>query len=316
MAVGTALACGADDPAGRPGGGSAWREPASAVTGINRPPEIESVRILPEEPAPGDTVEAVVHASDPDGDKLELHFAWSAGGRALDGSSGSLELGQLAPGSAVEVRVTATDGRDETSASARAAVRNRRPVITGLTLEPPHLVPRGQAVQARAATRDADGDDVTLRYEWIVDERVVDARGDSLPTDGLVRGTEVRVRAVPSDGTHEGDAVESGVAVVVNGPPRIVSEPSGLSADGSFRYTVEARDPDGDAPLHYTLRDGPEGMHLDRLSGELVWRASPAQGGSHKVAVAVDDPRGARSVQEFELDVQVEAGQAPAAPAR
>ena len=56
------LACGSES--GLEGTGSAWQDPAEAVSGVNRKPVIESVRLLPAEPAPGDRLEAIVRASD------------------------------------------------------------------------------------------------------------------------------------------------------------------------------------------------------------------------------------------------------------
>jgi hypothetical protein len=148
-----------------------------------------------------------------------------------------------------------------------------------------------------------------------VNDAPVPNDGDLLDTSELRPGDEIRVRAVPTDGRDEGAAVASGVVTVGAGAPRIVSEPGGLSADGSFHYRIEAH-PDGKGPLRYALREGPEGMSLDRVSGELSWQATADQGGSHRVAVAVEDPRGATTVQEFVLTVQVEDSRAPAAPAR
>lgn len=308
------LACGGDEPDRGPG--AAWREPGAGATALNRPPEIASVRIVPEEPAPGDTVQAVVRVSDADGQKLDLGFAWSVDAQPRSVQEGALRLDGVSAGSAVEVRVTVSDGEDEAVGSARVWVRDRRPVVTGLELQPAGVVPRGETLRVRAVGRDPDGDPVEIRYEWLVNRRPVDVRGDTFPTTDLSRGDRVQVRAIPGDGTHEGEALESAVVEVGNGAPVIVSAPASLAEDGSFRYAVEARDPDGDGPLRYTLRRGPEGMRLDRDSGELSWRATSAQAGSHRVAVAVEDPHGATRVQEFELNVRVEGPQAPAAPAR
>jgi hypothetical protein len=307
------LACGSEQGAG--GGPNAWEDPGESVGGLNRSPVIESVRLLPAEPAPGDVVQAVVRASDADGDKVGLSFEWSVEGRARPESAGELALTGVGPGSFVEVKVTASDGQEHRSESARVRVRNRRPVITGLGLEPSGTVPRGETLRARAAARDPDGDDVEVRFEWRVNGRLAEGQGDSLSTAALVPGDEVQVRALAGDGEHDGLALESSVVRVVNGAPVIRSQPSGLSADGIFRYRLDVVDPDDDGPLRFTLRRGPEGMEIDRVAGELSWRPGAAQAGRHPVVIAVEDTRGARSVQEFELDVGVE-GQVPAAPAR
>ena len=97
LGAATALACGAEGPEGAASRGGVWRDPGATSTGLNTPPVIESVRILPEEPGPGETVQAVVRASDADGEKLDLSFEWTAGGRPRSESGGALELVVSAP---------------------------------------------------------------------------------------------------------------------------------------------------------------------------------------------------------------------------
>jgi hypothetical protein len=310
LLAGVGLGCGGDP---EPGAGS-WQVPGGSSDGIyNWPPQIESVRLLPAEPAPGERVRAVVRASDRDGDALQLRFRWRVGGRELAEEGGEIQVPEVHPGQPIEVTVVVSDGKDSSGESvASVRVRNRRPVVTGVGLEPAR-VPLGEPVRARAAARDPDGEKVGIRYEWLVNGERVEASGDLLDTSGLRAGDEIQVRAVPRDARDEGDGVVSGVSIV-GGGPRIVSVPGGFSADGSFRYRIEAEDAEGGGPLRYSLRKGPPGMHLDGASGELTWRPTADQAGTHAVALVVEDRRGGRTVQEFELEVEVEAP--PAAAAR
>jgi hypothetical protein len=86
-------------------------------------------------------------------------------------------------------------------------------------------------------------------------------------------------------------------------------------AGGVYRYVVEAKDPEGDAPLRYELLESPEGMRIDPYNGELTWRPKANQVGTHTVKVAVKDSRGASSIQEFALPITGPSGTSPAAPA-
>jgi hypothetical protein len=159
---------------------------------------------------------------------------------------------------------------------------------------------------------DPDGDSVEFRYRWTVNQATVETPEEaSFPTVGLSPGDEIRVQVVASDGESESDAVWSGVLLVGNGAPEIVSTPSAVASGQPFRYRVEARDPEGDRSLRYQLRKGPEGMSLNPVLGELHWQPRADQTGTHQVEIAVEDSRGARVVQAFELNV----GSPPAAPA-
>ena len=63
------------------------------------------------------------------------------------------------------------------------------------------------------------------------------------------------------------------------------------------------------------MENGPDGMRMDSLSGELRWRPRADQAGIHPVEVGVKDGFGDGT--RFEFQVTVSAGDAaPAAPAR
>jgi hypothetical protein len=298
--------------------GAAWRaSEKSAEASLNRAPVIQEVRLVPSEPAAGERVRAVVKTIDPDGEAIQLRFAWHVGGLPIPDSAAEILLREVDRGERVEVMVTASDGRDESEpVGAFVTVRNRRPVVTGIGLRPRVEVPRGEPVVATVAARDPDGDPLEFRYEWSVNDRPLPEEGDTLRTDGLRRGDAIRVRVVASDGTDDSAPIPSGVVEVANAHPEILSGPSGVSSDGSFRYTVQARDPDGDRNLRYELRKGPEGMKVNRIDGEVTWRATAKQTGTHEVEIVVEDSEGARTVQAFDLVVRVSSPQPAAAPAR
>jgi hypothetical protein len=74
-----------------------------------------------------------------------------------------------------------------------------------------------------------------------------------------------------------------------------------LAQPNLFRHRVEAEDPDGD-PITYRLLEGPAGATLDPLTGEL--RFAPAAPGRYRFRLEASDGKGARSTQEFTLDVE------------
>ncbi|MEE9606993.1 MAG: putative Ig domain-containing protein, partial [Myxococcota bacterium] len=197
----------------------------------------------------------------------------------------------------------ASDGTAESEPfRAETRVGNRRPLLRGLTLQPLGVISPGESVTAVANARDPDGDPLEFEYRWRVNGQRVDEDGPSLTTVGLDRGASIQVRVTASDGEADSGWIDSPIVQVGNAAPLITSAP-GTARAGVFRYTLEARDPEGDRNLRYRLVQGPEGMTVDPVLGEVVWRPRASQAGTHLVQVAVRDSDGASTVQEFEVDV-------------
>jgi len=317
--LGIGLACGSDEPPAAP---ASWGPAASAAKpgGENQAPSIVSLRIEPAEPVPGDRVRAVADVRDPDGGRVTTEFRWEVGGRVLDQTGAEIEVADVAKGDTVEVWVKASDGQSEAEAAhAVATVGNRRPRIANVALEPRGAVLPGQPALATPVAEDPDGDALSFRFRWSVnDETVLDSDASSFPTGDLKPDDEIRVQVIASDGDAESDAVWSGVLRVGNAAPEIVSRPGAVGPGEAFDYAVVARDPEGDRNLRYALRKGPEGMSINPVLGQLRWQPRVDQAGVHPVEIAVEDSGGARTVQSFELTVgsgaPVPAAPAPLAP--
>ena len=315
--VALALACGGAEEA-RPTDASPapLHRKARVATSTNQAPHIESVRLDPPAPRPGDRVRAVVQAVDPDGDPVELGFAWTLDGRRVAGGGPEIQLPGAHKGQTVRVAVTAGDGEAQSrTQQAEVDIANTPPEVLGLQMEPASSVAAGESVVVTARTHDADDDRVELEYAWSVNDRPVEADGPSFSTEGLARGDRIRVEVRADDGTERGPAVSSAAVRVANGAPRIVSLPSQEWVNGAFRYRIEARDPDGDRRLRYRLLEGPEGMTVDPVMGEVRWKPSADQAGTHVVDLAVEDPEGAATAQRFEITVREVETQSPAARA-
>jgi len=317
LAGGLALACGRDEPTV-----AAGDAPAGAITPLggqphaqNAPPRVERVALEPDRPYPGQPVQALVSASDPDGDSVRFRYVWRINGVQLPDGGDRIDLRDALKGDEIEVEVIPSDGRSEGAAYAAATrVANRPPRILGLALESPPDAEPGRDLVASPRADDPDGDELEFRYEWRVNgETLDDATGPALPTGGLRRGDRVEAVAVASDGEDESEPHASPPVTLGNSPPQIVSEADWKEVGGVFHYRVEARDPDGDRSLRYRLLKAPPAMQIDPLLGEIRWKPGRADAGTHPVEVEVDDLRGGRSVQTFELTIRVEEP-APAEP--
>jgi len=277
-------------------------EPADSA--VNSPPQIRRVRFEPERPFAGESLRAIVEASDPEGDSIWIDFAWQIDGEAVAGDTSRLLLRGARKGQSVEVIVTARDGqgasdprREETE------IRNAPPRLGRIRVEPSEEVVAGTSIIVRPEAADRDGDAISFQYAWWVNDAAVRESGPELDTARLRRGDRVRVEVRASDGLDESEPASVPELLIVNTPPRIEEISSDRGATGEFRYRVRAQDPDGDMGLQFELSDPPEGMTIDALTGAIAWRPTPSQVGTHSVAVIVDDLHGGRSSQSIEVTV-------------
>lgn len=294
-------------------------QPAAARAGGSAP-QIRSVSIVPSEPRPGDAVQAQVSVHDADGDVTHLRFTWTADGEPIPGGRGAtLQLPDYAKGTRIEVQAVASDGALESApAVARAEIANAPPTITGVRFEPAEGIRAGMPVAAVVDGEDRDGDEIAYRYQWLVNGRVLERGGDgpALDTTGLHRGDTIAVRVVADDGDDESDGWATPSLALANSAPNFTSSPPpGMASDGTYRYPLEASDPDGDRSLRFQLASGPAGARVDPVLGELVWSPTFEQAGTHPIEVLVSDGHGGEARQRFEVKVQEIVEAASAAPA-
>lgn len=319
VALAGALGCGPAPEVPQPSGPamSGVAEAAQAPEG-GRAPVIARVRIEPEAPVPGGRVRALVDVSDPDGGAIRLQYAWTLAGAAIGADAPDLSLEQARKGQELEVVVIGSDGTAQ-SAPGRAHVilGNRAPRLSAVTLEPTSGLRIGGRV--KAVPESSDPDDDVLRYEvtWLVDGNPVAGEGLELDTKRLRRGDRIRAQVRATDGLVTTEPITSHEVQIENSAPQIVSRPQTQFEGDVFQYVVEAKDPDGDRSLRFSLDRAPEGMTIDRFDGAIRWAPAPAQTGAHAVEVAVEDGQGGKSVQGFEVTIGRDpaASAPPAAPA-
>ncbi len=313
LAVAGLVACGGNDaPEGASGPGAAGGQaqapapggPGSA--GPNEVPEVVAVYIEPSAPVGGNEVRADVEGDDLDGDSLRYEYRWRSGDRQL-GQGKTVTLPDLEKGQVVSVTVIASDGKARSEPfTAEVEVGNQPPRLFAVLIEASGPPVRGTPLVATPEAVDPDGDEVEFEYQWIVNGDAYASEAETLETDGLERGSTIEVEVTASDGYARTDPVRSEPVRLGNSPPKIVSEPVWSQDGGTFRYSVEARDPDGDVTLRYRLKKGPQGMRIDNISGEVVWQPRTDQAGRHDVEVEVDDLNGGVGMQTFEVVMDVE----------
>lgn len=314
LAVGcAALGCGGEEAnpaAGTPAG--ADPAPTATADGVNSPPEIVRARFEPAEPASGEPVKVVVETRDADGDRVALDYRWTLDGRPAAGGGDRIDLRGFEKGDVVEVQITPSDATEAGEPVVlRTSIRNRPPVVHSVRIDVEGDVQAGADLRAVVNARDHDRDGLEIEYTWYADRRRV-GEGEVFDTEGLPRNAQVTVEAQAFDGEDRSDRVRSEPVTIGNTPPQIVSKPSAPGPDGVFHYQLEATDPDGDRGLVFRLAHGPEGMTVDRTTGEVRWTPGPEQVGTFPIALLADDRKGGLARQEFELTVAAP----PAAPER
>ncbi len=319
-AGGLATACGGDAPSAPAETAPTPAAPAAeAAPGAGGAPVIEWAAIEPMDPQPDTMVRAMVRASDPDGERVRVTYSWRVGGRPA-GEGETLTLRGASKGELVEVEVVATDGSNQSAVRrVDATVDNQPPRLYRVDLEAPKGLSVGAPLLASPEGIDPDGDPLEFEYEWSVNgELWSEARGPSFPTENLRRGDKVSVAVVARDGEDQSALLESDPQVIGNAAPDITSNPTWTKQGERFTYQVEAQDPDGDRTLRYSLLKAPSGMTIDGLTGMVTWVPREGQAGSHAVELEVDDSNGGKTVQTFNVVMELEkaAEQPPAAAPR
>lgn len=311
------VACGGDDAPvaqGAPMSGGALTE-ALAPSGPNDAPVVTRVAVNPRNPMPGMGLQAIVEASDPNGDPIRLKYIWKVNGATVfEGKTPVANLPNTRKGDRITLEVVASDGRLESRPTAhRVDVANRPPTIAEVYLESEGRLRPGDELVASPDASDPDGDRLEYNYRWFVNRTERANESDrTFDTTGLRKGDRIEVRATAFDGSDRSKESTSQPVLLGNGTPRITQLPQLETTSGTMRYAFAAEDPDGDRNLRFFLEAAPEGMRVDSLSGVLTWTPRADQAGVHPVEIGVKDSLGEAST--FLFEVTVTATLPPAAP--
>jgi len=203
-----------------------------------------------------------------------------------------------------EVSAKDTLGREsKTYKLGPVKVANSPPKITWADITPTDSIYKGVNLSVTAQTEDADGDEVKIRYNWYVDNKLV-SKDSILDGNLLVAGKNVKLTLIPFDGDTTGERFDITRPVLVqNLPPNIIGTPAPVIKGKLVTCKVNAQDPDGDK-ISYEIEEGPNGMTIDSL-GNINWNIpEPVKDTTYKVTVKVTDTKGAGKRIEIPLRIK------------
>lgn len=190
---------------------------SNTVTLANTPPEIRSVRIVPEVIRPGDSLAVEVAGADADDDEVSFEYEWVRNG--LPAGSGNRLEGPLKRNDSISVKVTPFDGKAHGNfLILRREALNYPPVIRGVA----EALLSEEDYTCRIDASDGDGDPLTYSLKEAPPGMTIEAATGAIrwPVPADFTG-KVPVTVAVSDG-HGGEATHA-MAVTIRVEPR--SEP-------------------------------------------------------------------------------------------
>ena len=149
---------------------------------------------------------------------------------------------------------------------------NHPPAIIAAKIFPVDFT-RDTVLRVDFQSEDADGDRITYRYKWLVNDMPAPGEtSEQFSPTKLKQGDRIAVEVIPNDGKVDGVALVTEAVIVGNTAPEIGEiylEPSPIYRGDILRVRVVAVDPDGDPIIlsYKWLHNGEEiaGMNSDTL---------------------------------------------------
>ncbi len=262
---------------------------ACADDGADIAAKPELLRLSPEEASPGAEVTVTGRnlGKEPGvvlvGDVEAASSQWST-------TSATFVVPELSP---AKVPVTLRVGGQTSNALELVVLRsNEPPMLTSATLgEGPFNADHDLTVELGEAT-DADGDPVTFRYEWTVnDAPYAEATTATLARTAFQRGDRVGCTVTPNDGREDGEPVSTQTVQIENAPPRppaISFDLDSVGAGDAIGISVELVDADGDE-LTAAYQWYVNGIAVDGATDDTLAPGVYVRGDEITVAVTVSD---------------------------
>lgn len=231
-------------------------------------------------------------------DGFELSQAavdWFVNGKAVSGTGSPFVLPEgIKKGDLLQAKATAAG---KAVLSNIVTVSNTPPELSKIKFMP-EVFKAGDTMYVDVAGVDADGDEVTILYEWIKNSEP--AGNDKKIAGTLKRGDKISVKITPFDGTEHGKPVTLD-REIKNMSPLFIDERKTTFDGRTYTCQVRATDPDNDT-LTYSLKTSPQGMTINPSTGLVQWNVPSDFKGKASFTVSAADGHGGEAVAEFSMN--------------
>ena len=191
-------------------------------------PSIDEVELTPEDAYEASTLTCTpMGVEDPEGDAIQLSFAWERNGELISGADGdTLDGAFFDKNDVIQCMVTPSDadGVGSVVLSNRVTILNTPPRVDTAAIEPSAPTRASTLTCVLDGIADDDGDEVTTSFVWLVNGvEVSGSTGATLSSAAFVAGDEVICRATVHDEDEAGETVESAPVTIESSPPEIDS---------------------------------------------------------------------------------------------
>lgn len=226
----------------------------------------------------------------------DVKIEWAVNGRPSTVSGAVFNASGTKKGDRVQAKAT-LPGREIVSNIVE--IKNAPPELTRVKIMPEVFKP-GDTLNVEAAASDADGDAVSILFEWT---RNGEPAGKGRAIESPVkRGDKITVKVTPFDGESYGSSIVL-KRELLNLPPMITEQYKVRFDEKRLSCQINATDPDGD-PLVYSLKDAPPGMTINPTSGLITWDVPRDFRGTASVTACVNDGHRGESTHTFNIDIR------------
>ena len=241
--------------------------------------------------------------TDADGDTVILAYQWQADGSNIAGATGASFTPTADQAHAlITVTVTGNDGNGGSASvsSAGVTVANSTPMFTTTPSISGSAVLGSVLSIINTATTDADGDAITLSYQWQADGvDIAGAAGDTYTPTPDQSHAAITVIVTANDGNGGTDTVTTGSLTIGNNSPTFTATPtiSGPAAVGSTLSAINTAtsDDDGDTVgLSYQWKAN--GANITGATGASFIPTAAEAHALITVTVTADDGNGGTAI--------------------